>query len=276
MRTAGSAASTYRRETLSYITAKVVALHRVVDELDRNYRGAQLATSVLNTLWDDHEFAGLLVREGLGHTPTALRDASALSSRVQDLRSAATDQRKGRAEAHYLSEPDRAARALLAEYQAPDRVHALLDKLAPARQWAVAKLMVAVEDYSQRFIAALLGATPETERVLVLRLGQRSKALQEQLAQQEHILADLHRREQDLRERCVLRSFQLAVAKSYVRGLFANPLTRDWLFARRPHEAATLTQCTGTGTGVHGEGRLEIPGRSPRFWRASSVDRLPP
>ncbi|WP_408505962.1 plasmid partitioning protein RepB C-terminal domain-containing protein [Paraburkholderia sediminicola] len=130
--------------------------------------------------------------------------------------------------------------ALVVGQMLPKRTVAALARMAPARQVAVVRIMVAVDNLSGDFARALLAATSASERTDDARGRQSHRDCAGRLARMERGLVQMQREAADLRSHYDDDLVHLAVAASFVRGWMRNEEVTTWLFSHHAKFAVVL------------------------------------
>ncbi|CAE6820662.1 MULTISPECIES: plasmid partitioning protein RepB C-terminal domain-containing protein [Paraburkholderia] len=132
------------------------------------------------------------------------------------------------------------ASALVVVQTLPKRTVAALGRMAPARQVATVRTMVAVDNLSGDFARALLAATPSNERADDARGRQSHPDCAGRLARMERGLIRMQLEATELRSHYNDDLVHLALAASFVRGWMRNGLVAAWLQCHHPEFAAVL------------------------------------
>ncbi|MFM0367845.1 hypothetical protein [Paraburkholderia aspalathi] len=132
----------------------------------------------------------------------------------------------------------------LAGQTLPMRTIRALGRMSPLRRAAVAKLMRAVDDITGDFAHALLAATPENMRTVVVRRQRFDDSRKRSFAKLEKLLTDLQGKNQTLSVAHNANLTYLAVCCSYVRGWAHCYDVLSWLHKRYPLYAASLERIT--------------------------------
>lgn len=126
------------------------------------------------------------------------------------------------------------AAELLADKPCPMAVLTLLKFMKPLRQMQAAELMIGQNNYSSRFVNAILAATPPDELQPSSHPKQVSKVSREQIARLERELEAVQGRTKYIEETYGLDNLCLTVAKSYLAKLLAKPRVVRWLKQNQP------------------------------------------
>lgn len=126
------------------------------------------------------------------------------------------------------------AAELLADKPCPMAVIRLLKFMKPLRQMQAAELMIGQNNYSSRFVNAILAATPLEELEPSGKPKAMPKVSREQIARLERELEAVQSRTKYLEETYGIDNLCLTVVKSYVAKLLAKPRIARWLEQNQP------------------------------------------
>lgn len=170
--------------------------------------------------------------------------------------------------------------ALVVGQALPKRTVAALARMAPARQVATARTMVAVDNLSGDFARALLAATPPNERVDDARGRQSHPDFAGRLARMEQGLVQMQLEAAELRSHYDDNLFHLALAASYVRGWMRSEVVTTWLSSHRPKFAIVLDRLAKAADFAIEPGRpMRLPyspAAGPTISRKGKSGRRPP